>query len=157
MTPGDLRHLYLGTISGTSVDGLDLALLEIDASIRFVAAQTHPLPEALRDQLLALGQPENDNLDDLGAADVALGRFIASSALEFLASQAISPDAVRAIGSHGQTVRHRPDQEHPFTWQIGDPNVIAELTGITTVADFRRRDMAAGGQGAPLESSSIHW
>jgi len=150
MTPGDLRHLYLGTISGTSVDGLDLALLEIDASIRFVAAQTHPLPEALRDQLLALGQPENDNLDDLGAADVALGRFIASSALEFLASQAISPDAVRAIGSHGQTVRHRPDQEHPFTWQIGDPNVIAELTGITTVADFRRRDMAAGGQGAPL-------
>lgn len=150
MAAGEPRHLYLGTISGTSVDGLDLALLEIDKSIRFVAAHTQPMPASLRNQLLALGQPENDSLDDLGTADVALGRFIASAALAFLEIHGVSPDDVRALGSHGQTVRHRPDQENPFTWQIGDPNVIAELTGITTVADFRRRDMAAGGQGAPL-------
>jgi anhydro-N-acetylmuramic acid kinase len=150
MASGDPRHLYLGAISGTSVDGLDLALLEINDSIRFIAAETLPLPDKLRSRLLTLGQPENDNLDDLGTADAALGRFIAEAALEFLATHGVNPNAVRALGSHGQTVRHRPDQQHPFTWQIGDPNLIAELTGITTVADFRRRDMAAGGQGAPL-------
>lgn len=150
MAGGESRHLYLGTISGTSVDGLDLALLEIGQNIRFVAAVTWPIPDQLRRRLLALGQEENDNLDELGSADVALGCFIAEAALAFLESEGVVPGEVRALGSHGQTVRHRPDQEHPFTWQIGDPNLIAELTGITTVADFRRRDMAAGGQGAPL-------
>jgi len=142
--------LYAGSITGTSVDGLDLALLEIGATLRFVATATRPFPEPLRQALLALGQPENDNLDALGSADRALGEFIADTLLEFLASEGIEPADVAAFGSHGQTVRHRPDLAQPFTWQIGDPNVIAERTGITTVADFRRRDMAAGGQGAPL-------
>lgn len=150
MTTNQARNLYLGAITGTSVDGLDLALLEITSSIRFVAAATAPLPDPLRTRLLDLGQPENDSLDDLGAADCALGRFIAEAALDFLNRNAINPGTVRAFGSHGQTVRHRPDQRDAFTWQIGDPNQIAEITGITTVADIRRRDMAAGGQGAPL-------
>lgn len=142
--------LYAGSISGTSVDGLDLALLEMGGQIRFVAAATKPFPDSLRQTLLALGQPENDGIDAVGSADRALGEFIAEALLEFLEEQGISAGQVSAFGSHGQTVRHRPDAEHPFTWQIGDPNVIAERTGITTVADFRRRDMAAGGQGAPL-------
>jgi len=150
MTDRSVDQLYLGAISGTSVDGLDLALLAIDDTIRFLAAETVAFPAALRQQLLQLGQPENDNLDLLGEADQALGTFIADAALNFLAKTQTTPGAIRAFGSHGQTVRHRPDGEHPFTWQIGDPNLIAELTGITTVADFRRRDMAAGGQGAPL-------
>ena len=144
------RQLYLGAITGTSVDGLDLALLQISDQIQFLAAGTKPLPEDLRTRLLALGQPENDSLDELGSADTELGRFIASAILEFLSEHQVPAETIRAIGSHGQTVRHRPDQEHAFTWQIGDPNQIAELTGITTVADMRRRDMAAGGQGAPL-------
>lgn len=143
-------HLYLGAISGTSVDGLDLALLEINEGIRFISAATRPFPEELRQRLLDLGQPDNDNLDQIGETDQVLGRFIADAALQFLASQQLQPAQIRAFGSHGQTIRHRPDSENPFTWQIGDPNMIAEHTGITTVADFRRRDMAAGGQGAPL-------
>jgi len=144
------QHRYLGTISGTSVDGLDLAIIDIGKDIRFVAATTQAFPDALRERLLALGQPENDNLDLLGAADRALGEFIAQAAISFIRSTDLNATDIRAIGSHGQTVRHRPDFDDPFTWQIGDPNVIAERTGITTVADFRRRDMAAGGQGAPL-------
>lgn len=141
---------FIGTITGTSVDGLDLALIEVGARIRFVDAETRPLPDALRGLLLALGQPGADDLDRIGSADAALGGFIGSAINSFLVDRQLTAADIRAIGSHGQTIRHRPDAEHPFTWQIGDPNRIAELTGITTVADFRRRDMAAGGQGAPL-------
>jgi anhydro-N-acetylmuramic acid kinase len=145
------RGLFVGAISGTSVDGLDLALLEIDdLNLRILAGHTAPLPDGLRSQLLRLGRTGEDDLDAYGAADVALGRFIGDEVLRFLASQGIDPKAVTAIGSHGQTVRHRPTGPVPFTLQIGDPNTIAELTGIDTVADFRRRDMAADGQGAPL-------
>jgi anhydro-N-acetylmuramic acid kinase len=81
---------------------------------------------------------------------VALAQAFANAALGLLAAAGVSPAAVTAIGSHGQTLRHRPDLPLPFTWQIGDPNTLVEMTGITVVADFRRRDVAAGGQGAPL-------
>jgi anhydro-N-acetylmuramic acid kinase len=141
---------YLGAISGTSVDGLDLALLEVGEAIRTVAARTVPLPTKLRQTLLMLGQPDPYDLDELGHADAELGEFIGATALTFLRDLGRAPTTVTAIGSHGQTVRHRPGGSHPFTMQIGDPNRIVEITGITTVADFRRRDVAAGGQGAPL-------
>jgi anhydro-N-acetylmuramic acid kinase len=143
-------EVYLGAISGTSVDGLDLALVEISRAISITAATTMTLPDALRRDLLTLGKPGNDDLDVFGRADAILGEFIAQAALEFLAANDVSAGDVTAIGSHGQTVRHRPTGDAPFTLQIGDPNRIAEITGITTVADFRRRDIAAGGQGAPL-------
>lgn len=142
--------LFLGAISGTSVDGLDLALLQAGDPPQVLAGRTFPLPDDLRRTLLRLGQPGSDDLDTIGAADAALGRFIGTTALDFLAQCRVAPGAISAFGSHGQTVRHRPTGADRFTLQIGDPNVIAELTGITTVADFRRRDMAAGGQGAPL-------
>lgn len=142
--------LYVGVISGTSVDGLDLALLEIDQKIRFLRSETVSLENPLREQLLALGQPGADEIDRLGVADRQLGRAIGVAVNEFLAAAGIRPEAVAAVGSHGQTVRHRPDGAAPFTMQIGDPNQITETTGITCIADFRRRDMAAGGQGAPL-------
>ena len=86
----------------------------------------------------------------MGAADTELGLFIGNSILEFLDGLHLASEDITGIGSHGQTIRHRPKANYPFTLQIGDPNQIAETTGITTVADFRRRDMAAGGQGAPL-------
>lgn len=141
---------YLGTISGTSVDGVDLAVLEVADRLSIPAATTTALPPSLRRSLLDLGSTDHDDLDLLGEADAALGEFIASAIVEFLKEAGIEPGSIAAIGSHGQTVRHRPAGRWPFTLQIGDPNRIAEGTGITTVADFRRRDMAAGGQGAPL-------
>jgi anhydro-N-acetylmuramic acid kinase len=143
-------QLYLGAISGTSVDGLDLALVEFSDQIRIIAAATVALPSLLQETLLALGQPGAGDLDQLGGTDAALGTFIGESALKFLSDNGHTAATVTAIGSHGQTVRHRPGGAYPFSLQIGDPNRIAEITGITTIADFRRRDVAAGGQGAPL-------
>jgi len=149
------KAYYLGCISGTSVDGLDLALLNMRTPDQpvFLHAATAPFPDALRARLLELGKPGEDDLDALGWADSDLGAFIGHAINRFLVASKVHPDELQAIGSHGQTVRHRPPTEsHPngFSTQIGDPNLIAEITGITTVADFRRRDMAAGGQGAPL-------
>ena len=149
-----MSNLYVGCMTGTSVDGLDLALIEVDDSgaITIVAAATRPLPELLRRDLLALSQPEDDDIDLLGSCDQALGLFTATAVNAFIEGLGYANTGIRAIGSHGQTIRHRPPgtASLPFTLQIGDPHVIAEKTGITTVADFRRRDIAAGGHGAPL-------
>lgn len=147
----DGRHLYLGLMSGTSVDGIDAALLETRPNLRIVAARTAALPACLRDQILKLAQPRAAlPLNTLGSLDVALGKQFALAALALLEQASIAPGQVRAIGSHGQTICHAPHGPSPFTMQIGDPTVIAEVTGIPTVADFRRADVAAGGQGAPL-------
>ena len=138
-------------MTGTSVDGLDLALIQDCNPPAILAGRTFELPVTLRDDLLHLvHDDEKATIDLLGHTDVALGQFIGRAVLDFLRSENTSPADVAAIGSHGQTVRHRPSGKHAFTLQIGDPHHIAEVSGITTVADFRRRDMAAGGQGAPL-------
>jgi anhydro-N-acetylmuramic acid kinase len=138
-------------MTGTSVDGLDIALLLDEPKPRVLSAQTVSLPETLRIDLLHLVHDDSHaSIDLLGHCDVALGRFIGQSVMDFLNVRKIETKAVTAIGSHGQTVRHRPFGENAFTLQIGDAHQIAEITGIDTVADFRRRDVAAGGQGAPL-------
>ncbi len=147
------RPLYLGLISGTSADAIDAVLAEFAPRARVLHALGLPYPPALRAQVLALAQGPADAavpLDAVGELDVALGSLFADAALRLIADSGVPRARIRAIGSHGQTVRHRPRATHPFTWQLGDPNVIAERTGITTVADFRRRDVAAGGEGAPL-------
>lgn len=155
------NSLFVGCMTGTSVDGLDLALTRINEvpgggdrheTVDVVAAETLPLPTDLQTALLTCGQPESSNVELLGSCDSWLGDFIGQSIRDWLSHLDIAANRITAIGSHGQTVRHRPPgtTNHPFTLQIGDPNRIAEATGIQTVADFRRRDMAAGGQGAPL-------
>jgi anhydro-N-acetylmuramic acid kinase len=149
--------LFLGLISGTSADGIDVALVDF-AGMRceLVLGRTYPWHAALRERLVALGQGgDARSLDELGTLDVQVAQAFADAARALLGEAGIDPDRVQALGSHGQTVRHRPlgagfDGAHPFTWQLGDGNLIAERSGITTVADFRRRDIAAGGQGAPL-------
>ena len=143
---------YVGVMTGTSIDGLDVALLNVDGAGRPIIVQgaTVPLPGELRMTLRQLSTRGQDDVDRLGHADTALGEFIGHKVLDCLTSWGIPPRQIRAIGSHGQTVRHRPTGTHPFTLQIGDPSRIVEVTRIDTVADFRRRDMAAGGQGAPL-------
>jgi anhydro-N-acetylmuramic acid kinase len=143
--------LYLGLISGTSADGIDVALASFDPRPRMHAALTHPYPDDLRQRILALAQGDGGiALDEFGALDVEIARNFAAAANALLESTGTARAAVTALGSHGQTVRHRPRGATPYTLQLGDPNIISELTGITTVADFRRRDLAAGGQGAPL-------
>jgi len=157
--------LYIGLISGTSVDAIDAALVDFaqgdlahrDLAHRdlaecpptVVAARSEPIPQALRETLLALSEGSGAGAE-LFALDVTLGELFAQAALALLAVAGVEARDVRAIGSHGQTVAHEPQGRAPYTVQIGDPNVIAERTGITTVADLRRRDVAAGGQGAPL-------
>ena len=146
-----MPELYLGLISGTSADGIDVALASFDPAPRLHAALTQPYPQDLRRRILELAQGGGHiALDELGALDVEIARSFADAAGSLLQRDGIAAAAVMALGSHGQTVRHRPRQKPPYTLQLGEPNVIAELTGIATVADFRRRDMAAGGQGAPL-------
>src|SRR5882757_7391460 len=144
--------LYLGLMSGTSMDAIDAALVDFDiAPLRIIATSATPFAPALKRRLSALIESaDHVALDELGQIDVALARAFAQAAKDLLRDAGVSAGAVTAIGSHGQTIRHRPDLPTPFTWQIGDPNTLAEMTGITVVADFRRRDVAAGGQGAPL-------
>ncbi|MCY3840704.1 MAG: anhydro-N-acetylmuramic acid kinase [Gammaproteobacteria bacterium] len=142
---------YVGVMSGTSVDGLDVAVVDMSAGVpRIAESTTVALPVALATALVALSSPGDDEIDRAGACDAAFGEFIGRAVLGCLETWGIPPSAIRAIGCHGQTIRHRPDSTPPFTMQIGDPNRVAETTGIDTVADLRRRDMAAGGQGAPL-------
>ena len=148
-----LLPLFLGLMSGTSADGIDAALVQFpqDGGCRFLHGHTHPWDPATREMLIALGQgAEPSSMDALGQLDATVGITFAAAANQLLEDAGVQRAQVQAIGSHGQTIRHRPLSNPAFTWQIGDANRIAELTGITTVADFRRRDVAAGGHGAPL-------
>ena len=137
---------FIGAISGTSVDGLDLALIDVDPVVpRIIDATTEPIPGPLGDSLRALALPATGDVNLMARADAELGELIGQAARAFAGDR-----PVRAIGSHGQTIRHDPRAKPAHTMQIGDPHRIAEISGIDTVADFRRRDVAAGGEGAPL-------
>ena len=144
------RDLYIGLLSGTSADAIDVALVDLSAGCQLIHNHSKKLSEQLRNDILSLYQPGENEIDRFAQLDQQLGEQFSEAVLELLEKYKINAQHVTAIGSHGQTIRHRPDIAHPFTLQIGDPNRIAAGTGITTVADFRRRDMALGGQGAPL-------
>src|SRR5690606_6579420 len=141
--------LFIGLISGTSMDAVDCALVDAAGPRpKVVDALSEPWPAALRHTLMRLAHSETVNLRELGSTDIAVARFFVSVVQQLLARNSLAASAIRAIGSHGQSVWHEPPQDAqdlPFPLQLGDPNTIAELCGITTVADFRRRDMAAGG------------
>ena len=144
-----MPEIFIGLMSGTSLDGVDGVLVDLaHGTPRHLAHAHQAFAADLRDELLALNTAGDDELARAARAANALARIYAATVAALLAQK---PDAkVRAIGCHGQTVRHGAGRPTPFTLQIGDPSTIAERTGITTVADFRSRDMAAGGQGAPL-------
>lgn len=151
--------LYIGLMSGTSVDSIDAVLVEFanegeDGSLKARTLHTldHPIDPNLRRAILDLCTPGPAELDRAGQLDRQIGQAFADATNTLLERAGVEAAQVTAIGSHGQTVRHRPpgSVDMPFSLQIGDPNTIAALTGITTVADFRRRDMALGGHGAPL-------
>ncbi len=147
-----MSERYIGLMSGTSMDGIDAVLVELSGAAppRLLTARTSPYETGLRQRLLKLCQKDSVPVEELLQLDTLLGRQFAHAASALLTEAGLNPSAIRAIGSHGQTIRHLPSAPVRSSLQIGDPNVIAELSGITTVADFRRRDMAAGGEGAPL-------
>ncbi|HEY7671798.1 MAG TPA: anhydro-N-acetylmuramic acid kinase [Gammaproteobacteria bacterium] len=149
---------YLGLISGTSVDGVDACVAEFRARrCRIVSARTTPYPIELRERVQALITAPQAALREIGGVDIALGRFFGACALSLIRDAGLAPSDIAAIGHHGQTVFHAPTGAEPFSMQLGDPNSVAALTGITTVTDFRRRDIAHGGQGAPLVPAFHDW
>lgn len=138
-------------MSGTSMDAVDVALVEFGGlAPRLIATGSSPWPTALRERLHAFAAGAPIDATAFATLDTAVGGFLAAAVADLLHRHAVSATDVSAIGCHGQTVTHAPDADPATTLQLGDANVIAERTGITTVNDFRRRDLAAGGQGAPL-------
>lgn len=147
-----MSELYIGLMSGTSLDGIDAALVDFkDNNVQLAGFEYLPFPADIQNTIQRLSKPDAlISLKEYGAMDAQLGRLFAETVDSLLAKADIPASSVNAIGSHGLTIYHAPEIKFPFSLQIGDPNIIAELTGITTVADFRRRDIAAHGQGAPL-------
>ena len=141
--------LFIGLMSGTSMDAVDTALVRIGGQ-RFetIAYEQFPIDNSLK--LAVRNLNSASNIAEVTKYDYILGNLFADSVLKILHQTNTQPAEIAAIGSHGQTILHLPESNQPRTLQIGDPNIIAQKTGITTIADFRRRDMAAGGQGAPL-------
>ena len=150
---------YIGLMSGTSMDGIDAALVAFgDHECEVKATQAVDYPKDLRDELLtASRQPAQCTVDKIGQLDRWIGECFRDATLQLLKNANVDSRSVAAIGSHGQTLRHQPRGARPFTLQIGDPNIIASGTGITTVGDFRRRDLAVGGEGAPLAPAFHRW
>ncbi len=142
---------YIGIMSGTSMDGIDTVLIETDGQqISLLHSDDYPMPPEIKQQLLNVCTGQATTLSAIGELDNRLGHLFADAVLQLIQRFSIDTSSITAIGSHGQTVFHSPDSLYPFTMQLGDANIIAARTQITTIADFRRKDMAYGGQGAPL-------
>ncbi len=146
-----------GLMSGTSVDGVDVAIVDIKKQkVNLLAFDIFPYSNALRKEILDLCNPESASLDNICHYNFVLGEVFADAIIELCKKSGIALDSIDLVGSHGQTIYHNPRGRRysktaiRSTLQIGEPSVIADRTGITTVADFRPRDMAAGGEGAPL-------
>ena len=145
-------------MSGTSLDGVD-AVLALFNSRRVELHETlfTPYSASIRTALLPIVTGRSADIETVAKLDVEIGNLYAKTANALIKTAGITRKQVKAIGMHGQTIRHRPNGQPRFTLQIGDPNILVEETGITTVADLRRRDLAAGGQGAPLVPAFHRW
>ncbi|RZA01104.1 MAG: anhydro-N-acetylmuramic acid kinase, partial [Moraxellaceae bacterium] len=145
--------LYIGLMSGTSVDAVDAVLVDFaNPTPELLNTYSCPIPTDLRAELLELFTPGDNEIDRMGAAHRRLGYLYVQAVKQLLQQANISPQQVRAIGNHGQTIRHRPrlEAQCAFTLQIGDNHFLAQSCGICVVGDLRSRDMCVGGQGAPL-------
>lgn len=149
--------LYVGVMSGTSLDGVDVVLAAMNENVVTQQAKySHPMPIELKKDILGMCQGQQTTLSAVGRLDAQLGTLFGEAVLGLLKQTQVMPHEITAIGCHGQTVWHEPEGENKFSMQLGDNNRIAALTNITTVGDFRRRDMAYGGQGAPLVPAFHH-
>ena len=145
------KELFIGLMSGTSVDGVDSSIVSFeDNKIEIVSSYYEECPKEIRENILTLCEGSKTSLKFLGETDIAVGELFASVVNTHLKKSKIDSSSITAIGSHGQTVWHQPFGTHSFTMQLGSPSVISQKTGITTVSGFRQKDVANGGQGAPL-------
>jgi len=145
-----MQELYIGVMSGTSLDGIDLALCAIDETdCKLLASHEYPFVKELRDEILSL-IASKVSLKQVGECDTKLGMLFAECINDFMQKNALHVTDITAIGLHGQTLWHEPNSTYPFSMQLANPNIVADKTGITTIADFRRMDIAHGGQGAPF-------
>jgi len=145
-----MNEYYIGVMSGTSLDGIDIALCEInETECRLLASYEYPFPKELKEEVFTLIS-SNITLKQLGECNTKLGVLFANCINDFLQNNALHVKNIKAIGMHGQTLWHEPDSPYPFSMQLGNANIVAAQTGITTVTDFRGKDIANGGQGAPF-------
>jgi len=146
------KSIYIGLMSGTSLDGVDAVMVSFNNNIpTILTSHSHPIPQELQHKLIEFTQPcWQGSIVQFGILHQQLGQLFANASKTLIKKSSIDPKNIHAIGSHGQTIWHQPEGEFPFSLQLGDPNLITEATNITTIADFRSRDIAAGGQGAPL-------
>jgi len=151
------KNYFIGLMSGTSLDGIDVALVDIqsqpstnDNKISLIASHSVSLPEPIKSQLIHLSFEQHININVLGETGIQLAKLFATAINDLLKSHNIDKNQIVAIGSHGLTIRHQPSGPLPFSMQITDSNLLAQLTGIDVISDFRNMDIAAGGQGAPL-------
>jgi anhydro-N-acetylmuramic acid kinase len=144
------RERYIGIMSGTSLDGVDVVLCEIDNSdCTLISSLEYPIPLELKSDILMMIESRS-TLEAQGEIDHRLGLLFTQAVGALLIRENIDVNSIKAIGLHGQTLWHAPTGEHPFSMQLGDPNIVSAKTGIAVVADFRRKDIALGGQGAPF-------
>ncbi|MDH5764808.1 MAG: anhydro-N-acetylmuramic acid kinase [Gammaproteobacteria bacterium] len=147
-----MSEYYVGLMSGTSMDGIDAALVDFsDNDIpRLVCSHSHEWPATIHQQLQAARNLPDDQLHTLQSLDVQLGEIFAEATQALLNKSSVTSKEIIAIGNHGQTIRHRPDAAKPFSLQIGNAKILSQKTGISVIDDFRTADIEAGGQGAPL-------
>jgi len=146
-----IPQLYIGLMSGTSADGIDLALVDFsDNKIELKASFYQAYSKEIQQEITSLYQTKANELELAFSLDKKLAQLFAEAIKRFLQQEHLSAADIAAIGNHGQTIRHRPNQEHAFTLQIGCNQTLASRTDIRVIGDFRQKDIVLGGQGAPL-------
>ena len=147
-----MSEYYIGLMSGTSMDGIDAAVVDFSSSEtpKLICSYSHSWPDDVYRELVTSRELSDDKLNQLHALDIRLGEIFAEATLALLDKAKLTAKDIIAIGNHGQTIRHRPDADQPFSLQIGDAKTLAQKTGIRVISDFRTADIEAGGQGAPL-------
>jgi len=149
--PSSKPELYIGLMSGTSMDGIDTVLVDFSApQAKLLSTHSHRWPDKIQQALIAARDIPDDELDTLSTLDIQTAEIFAEACSSVLESADCKAKHIVAIGNHGQTIRHRPDIDEPFSLQIGNAQKLAQLTGIDVISDFRTADIKAGGQGAPL-------
>ena len=145
-----MSNYFIGLMSGTSMDSIDAVLVSFKPSLNVLATQNQPIAVATLKQYRKLVNASSITIPELAELEQKITHDFIHATQSLLEKSKLNPQQITAIGCHGQTLWHQPKGKHPFSWQLLDPNQLTEKTQITTINDFRRRDIAAGGQGAPL-------